>query len=398
LRLIRICIVWVSCKAFAFPEYHLRLIPASSGWHFDAEGVSAFRNLRKFTLRAEDDDGFADMGEVRTVLDLNEGSLRHLCLGAYLARHHSWDSAFQSATIGHLTHLDLVDTLISHVVFVRIAHAHNLRSLTLHGTFAEPGSAAVIFGSDHIIDGKHTFLPHLEAFRLVLIGQDHELELFRSVTQFLRQRKGLRRLDLGNCPWDLVLGILPGLTSLRVLRVRVANLDQVSLDALVAAIPKEMSAIHLAAVTSTKPLVRDLAFCLFLTAAHSNILQNGYACFFSSFHSLSLLHFHCASKQRPKQNLMTEKNFLSYTELWMSSARSIASAVPSLDFVGWHGEHYVVVRSPESGSNCGMVDLKELPSKRRLDCGKGVDLGSEEAAWLERKDVPMDYEIPGLES
>ena len=27
------------------------------GWHFDAEGVSAFRNLKKFTLRAEDDDG-----------------------------------------------------------------------------------------------------------------------------------------------------------------------------------------------------------------------------------------------------------------------------------------------------------------------------------------------------
>lgn len=40
------------------------------------------------------------------------------------------------------------------------------------------------------------------------------------------------------------------------------------------------------------------------------------------------------------------------------------------------------------------VELKELPSRRRLDCGKGVDLGSDDAVWLERKDVPMDYDMP----
>ena len=125
------------------------------GWHFDAVGVSGFRNLRKFTLRAEDDDGFADMGEVRTVLDVNEATLRHLTLGAYLQRTHSWDSAFQSSTIRNLTHLDLVDTRISHIVLARIAHAHSLQSLTLHGTFEEPTSASVVFGSDHIIDGVH---------------------------------------------------------------------------------------------------------------------------------------------------------------------------------------------------------------------------------------------------
>lgn len=66
--------------------------------------------------------------------------------------------------------------------------------------------------------------------------------------------------------------------------------------------------------------------------------------------------------------------------------------MPSIDFVGWHGEHYVVVRNGES------VELKDLPTRRRLDCGKGVDLGSEDATWLERKDVPMDYEMSGLES
>ncbi len=79
------------------------------------------------------------------------------------------------------------------------------------------------------------------------------------------------------------------------------------------------------------------------------------------------------------------------TDIWNSSARCIALSLPSLDFVGWHGEHYAVVRNDDG------VELKELPTRRRLDCGKGVDLGGEDAAWLERKDVPMDYEIPGLE-
>jgi hypothetical protein len=44
------------------------------------------------------------------------------------------------------------------------------------------------------------------------------------------------------------------------------------------------------------------------------------------------------------------------------------------------------------------VELKELPVRRRLDCGKGVDLGSEDVMWMERKDVPIDYERSGLES
>lgn len=231
-----------------------------SGWHFDAVGVSAFRNLRKFTLRAEDDDGFADMGEVRTVLDKNEGTLRHLVLGAYLARHHSWDSAFQSVTIKNLTHLDLVDTRISHIVLARIAHAHSLQSLTLHGTFEEPGSASVVFGSDHVIDSTHTFLPHLEAFRFVLVGHDDEPALYHSVTRFLRQRKKLRRLDLGGCPWEMVHSVLPDLTGLRVLGVRIANLTQVALTALVDALPKEMLAINLSTAVSDKPLVSPFSF------------------------------------------------------------------------------------------------------------------------------------------
>jgi hypothetical protein len=114
------------------------------------------------------------------------------------------------------------------------------------------------------------------------------------------------------------------------------------------------------------------------------------------------------------------------TESWLAHARDIALAVPSVDYVGWHGEHFVVV--PENhhhqnhsgasdvcdGSAGGDVDvdadaaaggvsvlsveLKELPVRRRLDCGKGVDLGSEDVMWMERKDVPIDYERSGLES
>ncbi|KAG6876142.1 hypothetical protein C0992_000693 [Termitomyces sp. T32_za158] len=351
------------------------------GWHFDAVGVSAFRNLRKFTLRAEDDDGFADMGEVRTVLDQNYGTLRHLILGAYLARNHSWDAAIQSPTIKNLTHLDLVDTRISHIVFARIAHAHNLRSLTLHGTFEEPGSAAVILNSDQIIDDEHTFLPHLEAFRFVVLGHDNELAMYQSVTQFLRRRKRLRRLDLGMCPWDLVLNLLPELSGLRALGVRISNLTHTALSSLVNAIPKEMAAITVTTTVSDK-------------------IPSAYAGLFSRFHSLAFLHLACTSQRRPKPNLMSEKDFQAQTDLWTSSARSIATALPSLDFVGWHGEHHVVVRvggGEGEGEGRHSVELKELPARRRLDCGKGVDLGSADAEWLERKDVPTDYEMPGLE-
>ncbi|KIY63496.1 hypothetical protein CYLTODRAFT_403166 [Cylindrobasidium torrendii FP15055 ss-10] len=343
------------------------------GWHFDAVGVSAFRNLRKFTLRAEDDDGFADMGEVRTVLDVNKDTLTHLVLGAYLERTHSWDSAFQSVTIKNLTHLDLVDTRISHFVLSRIAHAHTLTSLTLHGTFEDPGAARVVFESDHIIDQQHTFLPDLESFRFVLIGHDDDTALYQSVTNFLRFRRQLRRLDLGTCPWDLVSVLLPTLDGLRVLGVRVANVNRLAIETAVDSLPEYMTAIRLSCAVTDAPL-------------------NDYASYFERFGSLSFLHFHTAGRFRPKSNMLSEKDFGVQTQLWKRAVKSVALAVPTLDFVGWHGEHYVVVRR-----STGELELKELPARKRLDCGKGVDLGGEDAAWLERKDVPMDYEVPGLE-
>ena len=104
----------------------------------------------------------------------------------------------------------------------------------------------------------HMFLPHLEAFRFALVGNDGDLALFNSVVQFLRARPRLRRLDLGTCPWELVRELIPELTGLRVLRVRIASLTNRSVDALVRGLPQEMQAIHVACSVSDHLMVRSL--------------------------------------------------------------------------------------------------------------------------------------------
>ncbi|KIJ41064.1 hypothetical protein M422DRAFT_172759 [Sphaerobolus stellatus SS14] len=339
------------------------------GWHFDGVGVTNFTNLREFTLRAEDDDGDADMDEVRAVLDRNQETLERLTLGAYLMRHHSWDDAFRSATIQKLTHLDLVDTRISHFVLTRIALAPNLKSLTLHGTFERPNAASVVFGSDQELEGRHTLWPKLEAFRFIMVGHDDEIALFQSVVSFLRGRNKIRRLDLGDCPWDLVKKLLPGLIGLRVLRIRIPKLNEQIAQDFVGAVPSNMLVIHLSVVVSDRSI-------------------NTYAPWFRRFFALSLLHLASTSVRRPQSN--TDRDY----QAWCREAKSVPSVLPSLDFLGWHGEHYVVVRD---GSK-RVVDLKELPARRRLDSGKGVDLGTDDACWLERKDVPIDFERSGLEN
>ena len=117
------------------------------------------------------------------------------------------------------------------------------------------------------------------------------------------------------------------------------------------------------------------------------------------------------------------------TDAWLAHAREVALAVPSVDYVGWHGEHIVVVRhnhnhhihghhhhrrhhssaSASGGASCNdkgdaaaangvCVEIKELPVRQRPDCGKGVDLGGDDGMWMEQKDVPIDYEMSGLES
>ncbi|KAI9435553.1 hypothetical protein H4582DRAFT_2059465 [Lactarius indigo] len=365
------------------------------GFHFDAVGVSGFTSLKRFTLRAEDDDhGDANMNEVRTVLDKNENTLTHLTLGANRARTHAWDLAFGSPTIQNLTHLELVDTRISHIVLARIAHAYNLVSLTLHGTLDTPAEATAIFGANHIppypdagcegasasITGAltHVLLPRLEAFRFALVGHDDDLPLFGAVVQFLRARPSLRRLDLGMCPWELVRGLLPELTGLRALRVRIASLTSIAIDALVRGLPSEMQAIH-------------------LSCAESDRLMHEYAPAFSRFGTLNMLHLHDASYRRTPS---------SHTHESQIHACDVALTLPSLDYVGWHGEHFVVVRHDHLGSSAvygplgggASALLRELPVRRRRDCGNGVDLGSDDAMWIERKDVPIDYEVSGLES
>lgn len=38
------------------------------------------------------------------------------------------------------------------------------------------------------------------------------------------------------------------------------------------------------------------------------------------------------------------------------------------------------------------VEVQELPfSRTRLDCCRGVDMGGDDIAWLERKSMPMEY-------
>lgn len=320
----------------------------SVGFHFDACGISSFRSLKKLTLRAEDDDGYADWSEITTVLDNNSKTLKHLTLGAYLLRQHSWDATFSSPTIHNLTHLDLVDTRISHTVLSRIAHAASgvnsrLESLTLHGILEEPGKAAVVFGSDEVINGEHTFLPRLKAFRFLLVGQPqviaaaqppisdpappqqphyhqtdpylitsappphahpeqsphtpHQphpqdyydptiLHLYATITHFLRNRIKLRRLDMGNCPWDLVAPLLPGLKGLRTIGVRIGCLSRgcgtrgaterdggvdlsdcmSELDVLVQSLPREVGALRVEVGVSQLPLVcrRYITWCSML--------------------------------------------------------------------------------------------------------------------------------------
>ena len=124
-----------------------------------------------------------------------------------------------------------------------------------------------------------------------------------------------------------------------------------------------------------------------------------------------MIHLRGMSMRRPQPALLSDKDYTAQTARWLASSRHIALALPSVDYVGWHGEHYVVLRGApavegkieedESGAAGGVpmgngdVLLKELPMRRRLDCGKGVDLGSEDANWMERKDVPIDYEMSG---
>ncbi|KAJ7835662.1 hypothetical protein B0H14DRAFT_3141963 [Mycena olivaceomarginata] len=394
----------------------------------------SFPSLRKLTLRAEDDDGFAPMAEIRAVLDRNARTLRHLVLGAYLARHHSWDAVFQSSVIRTLTHLDLVDTRISGLVLGRVAHARALVSLTLHGTFEDVKGATVIFAGDHVLDEgegggrQHTLLPHLHSFRFLLLGHDDQHPLYAAVAAFLAHRPLLRRLDLGRCPWELcggagALGCAAAGGARTALTTVVAERDLSTLAALQAGAQSQRgfrSTLFLPPYSLSAPppplltlsFLSRVLFCLSLPGSARELeasaaSSNEHAPALRAFPALAFLHLQNTATHRPKPNLVSEREFAQQTEGWVAAARGVARVLPGLDFLGWHGKHYVVVRrtgerrhldgqreNGEEGEADEEVELKELPCRRHLDCGKGGNVGGEDATWLERKDVPIDYEMP----
>ena len=122
-------------------------------------------------------------------------------------------------------------------------------------------------------------------------------------------------------------------------------------------------------------------------------MQHEYAHHFARFPFLAMLHLNgCASRRRLPHYAPLPAFSGLLSDEWAADAWHIATALPSLDFVGWHGEHYVVVRCLGMG-----VELRELPTRRRLHCAKCVDLGSDDAAWMERKDIPIDYDMSSSE-
>lgn len=136
--------------------------------------------------------------------------------------------------------------------------SERLTHLTLHGTFEDPRSAEILFGADHVVEGRHTFLPYLESFRFLIVDHDDDIPLYQAMVRFVGQRRRLRRLDLGRCPWELVSMILPELDGLRVLRVRIGRVVESVVNALTKALSERVLALHLCAVVADKPIVRDL--------------------------------------------------------------------------------------------------------------------------------------------
>ncbi len=80
---------------------------------------------------------------------------------------------------------------------------------------------------------------------------------------------------------------------------------------------------------------------------------------------------------------------------WISAARGIAATVPSLDFLALNHVPYVIIRSHGDLGRTLNVEVQELPVRRVMDRGRGVNMGGEDTAWLEKR-MPMDYDQSGL--
>ena len=157
-----------------------------------------------------------------------------------------------------------------------------------------------------------------------MVGHDDELSLFTSAARFSKGRRRMRRLDLGNCPLDLLRAILPTLPQLRVLRLRAAFLSDPVVSALAAALPHEMCAIHVAVTGSARPL-------------------HEYAREFARFPALSILHLNKLAHRRPQPSTASsDKLGQAQTDAWLANAtqRSPSRALARLCWMASRTLHY----------------------------------------------------------
>jgi hypothetical protein len=259
---------------------------------------------------------------------------------------------------------------ISNFVLDHISKAENLQSLTLRGSFEEPDFASLMFATD-------ISLPRLESFSFVMDDDDERLQ--DSAMYFLRKREKLRRLNLGTYPQeiDAIQGILPGLNNLRVLAVCIAELSQEQFKSLVNTIPMQMVAIKISVCSSEIPLVHIFSFLMRLSNSYAD--QDEYAQYFTRFNTLSFLDLQIWGNPAQAAPISNNDRQIQTDRL----LRNIAATVPSLDFLKWHGKLYLILRS--HGDMGSTLDFKELQTNNRVEYGSGIDIVSEDIAWLQHK-------------
>jgi hypothetical protein len=84
--------------------------------------------------------------------------------------------------------------------------------------------------------------------------------------------------------------------------------------------------------------------------------------------------------------------------MWNQSICRVIKAAPSLDYIGWHGKFFAIVRrtrNSHSGRNFDgdAIETHQLSSWKRMNVGTGKDFGDNDVTWLERRDVPMHYDL-----
>ena len=141
-------------------------------------GISSLNNLHPLALRAKDDDDSTDMAELMTTFNAYSSTLTHLCLPVYLARPPSWDSAFQSLTVDHLTRLELVDIKVSYYVLRRVVTCSERLTHLKIPEVPRSSSERTMCWSCHL------FLPYLESFGFLAVDHDSAMALYPAVMHF----------------------------------------------------------------------------------------------------------------------------------------------------------------------------------------------------------------------